>query len=128
MLEKDPASWQDETLGDKFVLFFKSFLAKIEKKELNNYFIKKQNLLLKFPSHKIAQAHAKVFRINENIVPHLLQAVKSLQYDKGFYPTLDCDFLIEILTTDIALKLVLPNMLTLKRQNSLESKKSDKSK
>ena len=32
MLEKDPASWQDETLGDKFVLFFKSFLAKIEKK------------------------------------------------------------------------------------------------
>ena len=128
MLEKDPASWQDETLGDKFVLFFKSFLAKIEKKELNNYFIKKQNLLLKFPKHKIAQAHAKLFRINENIVPHLLQAVKNLQYDKGFYPTLDYDFLIEILTTDIALKLVLPKMLTLTRQTSLESKKSDKSK
>ena len=61
-------------------------------------------------------------------VPHLLQSVKNLQYDKGFYPTLDCDFLIEILTTDIALKLVLPTMLTLTRQTSLESKRSDKSK
>ena len=71
MLEKDPASWQDETLGDKFVLFFKSFLAKIEKKELNNYFIKKQNLLLKYPKHEIAQAHAKLFRINENIGKNL---------------------------------------------------------
>ena len=84
-------------------------------------------LLLKLPKHQIAAAHAKLFRINENIVPHLLQAVKKLQYDKGFYPTLDCDFLVEILTTDIALKLVLPKMLTLTRQSSLESKKSDKS-
>ena len=128
MLEKDPASWQDETLGDKFVLFFKSFLAKVEKKELNNYFIKKQNLLLKMPKHEIAQAHAKLFRMNENLVPHLLQAVKKLHYDKGFYPMFDCDFLIEILTTDIALKLVLPNMLGLERRNSLESRKSNKSK
>ena len=126
MLEKDPASWQDENLGDKFVLFFKSFLAKVEKKELNNYFIKKQNLLLKMPKHEVAQAHAKLFRINENIVPYLLQAVKKLQYDKGFYPMLDCDFLIEILTTDIALKLVLPKMLAISptRRSSLESEKS----
>ena len=128
MLEKDPASWQDETLGDKFVLFFKSFLAKIEKKELNNYFIKKQNLLLKIPNHEIAQAHAKLYRINENLVPHLLQVVKRLQNDKGFYPMLDCDSLIEILTTEVALKLVMPDLLALTRRSSLESKKSSKSK
>ena len=128
MLEKDPASWQDETLGDKFVLFFKSFLAKIEKKELNNYFIKKQNLLLKIPNHEIAQAHAKLYRINENLVPHLLQVVKRLQNDKGFYPMLDCDSLIEILTTEVALKLVMPGLLDLARRSSLESKKSSKSK
>ena len=78
------------------------------------------------PKHEVAQAHAKLFRINENIVPYLLQAVKKLQYDKGFYPMLDCDFLIEILTTDIALKLVLPKMLAISptRRSSLESEKS----
>ena len=126
MLEKDPASWQDETLGDKFSLFFKGFLGRIERKELSNYFIKKQNMLDKLPNHRLAQAHAQLFRINENIVPYLLQGVKHLQYDKGFYPSLDCDHLIKILTTDIALKLVLPKMLITKRQNSLESKKSSK--
>ena len=125
MLEEDPATWQDETLGDKFRLFFKSFMVRLQKKELPSYFIKKQNLLSKLPKHKIAEAHAKVFRIQENIVPYLLQAVKILHYDKGFFPSLDCDFLIQILTTDNAIKLILPKLL---RQNSMESMRSHQSK
>ncbi len=129
MMERDPASWQDETLGDKFVRFFKSLLLRIEKKEFNNYFIRKQNMLLRLPSHAIAKAHAILFKIHENIVPNLLQAVTGLQYSKGFYPILDCDHLIQILTTDIALKLVLPKMLMTSRQSSIDSssKKSLKS-
>ena len=98
MLEKDPASWQDETLGDKFVLFVKTLLSKLEKKELQNYFIKKENLLQQLAKHKLAEAHAKLFRINENIVPHLLQAVHNLQcLDRSFYPLLNIDSLIQIL-------------------------------
>ena len=126
MLEKDPASWQDETLGDKLISFFKTLLSKVEKKELPNYFIKKQNLLLKLPQHKLGEAHAKVFRINENIVPHLMEAVKSLHYDRSFYPALDCDRLVQIISMDNSLKLLLQpsKPLMTRRQQSMDSLQS----
>ena len=128
MLEKDPASWQDETLGDKLTAFFKTFLSKLEKKELPNYFIKKQNLLLKLPKHKVGEAHAKVFILNENIVPHLIHAVKNLRYtaaDRSFYPALDCHRLIEIISTDNSLHLVIPRSLTTSaRKLSVDSQRS----
>ena len=129
MLEKDPASWQDETLGDKFALFVKTFLSRLEKKELHNYFIKKENMLQRLPKHKLAEAHAKLFRINENVVPHLLQAVNDLQImDKGFYPILNIENLVQILTTDISLKLILPHILTTQMSSAASVASSKKSK
>jgi hypothetical protein len=111
MVEEAPANWQDETLGDKLMEMFKVLLTLLAKKKLSNYFIRKQNMFDAVPKHKLAKAHERLFRINENIVPHLIQAVKYLQSDKGFYPPLDSDRLIEILTVENVLTLVLPPML-----------------
>ena len=41
------------------------------------------------PKHKLRKAQEKFFRLNENIVPHLISALKNLQYNKGFYPVPD---------------------------------------
>ena len=123
MLERDPASWQDETLGDKFVAYFKRLLTKVEKKDLPNYFIKKDNMALHLPKHKIAEAHARIFRIQENLVPHLIDAVMRLQNDGGFYPALDCEGLIEIISTENPILLVLPQTIsnTYRQKQSVDS-------
>ena len=41
------------------------------------------------PKHKLRKAQEKFFRLRENIVPHLMAAIKNLQYTKGFYPMPD---------------------------------------
>jgi hypothetical protein len=41
------------------------------------------------PKHKLRKAQEKFYRLNENIVPHLIKALKNLQYSKGFYPMPD---------------------------------------
>ena len=41
------------------------------------------------PKHKLRKAQEKFYRLNENMVPHLIAAFKSLQYNKGFYPMPD---------------------------------------
>ena len=112
MLERDPASWQDEILGDKFMAYFKRLLNKVEKKDLPNYFVRKDNMATHLPKHKIAEAHARIFRIYENMVPHLIDAVMRLQNDRGFYPSLDCEGLIEIITTENPILLVLPQTIS----------------
>ena len=38
---------------------------------------------------KLRKAQEKFFRLRENIVPHLMAAIKNLQYTKGFYPMPD---------------------------------------
>lgn len=120
MLEEDPASWQDELLGDKLILFFKKLEKKVQRKVMNNYFLRKHNLLHKLPSHKVNLAHAQVFKMNENLVPYLLKAVQRLQYDKGFYPQLDCDKLADILSEKTEMELLPQHFLTA-RQHSFES-------
>ena len=67
MLEADPASWQDEFLGDKFTLFYERLLKKLEKRDFHNYFLRKQNFASDFSGHKLAQAQERIFRILENI-------------------------------------------------------------
>ena len=69
MLESDPASWQDELLGDKLMEFFQKMLKKLEKKDFPNYFLRKQNFVHELSGHKLAQAQERTFRIIENIVP-----------------------------------------------------------
>ena len=117
MLEADPASWQDELLGDKLMEFFQKMLKKLEKKDFPNYFLRKQNFVHELSGHKLAQAQERTFRIIENIVPYLIHAVKQLHYDSGFYPMLDIDGLVKILSTENPLSLVMPKMST----NSMES-------
>ena len=122
MLEADPASWQDELLGDKLMEFFQKMLKKLEKKDFPNYFLRKQNFVHELSGHKLAQAQERTFRIIENIVPYLIHAVKQLHYDSGFYPMLDIDGLVKILSIENPLSLVMPKMLERPMStNSMES-------
>ena len=53
-------------------------------------------------------------------MPYLIHAVKQLHYDPGFYPKLDTDDLLRILTVENPMALVMPQLL-MGRQKSWES-------
>jgi hypothetical protein len=48
-----------------------------------------QNLLSTLPNSKLRKTAERLYRVNETLVPHLIAAMKNLQYAKNFYPMPD---------------------------------------
>jgi hypothetical protein len=63
------------------------------------------------PKHKLRRAQERFTRLQENIVPHLMVAIKRLHYEKGFYPMPDMDRLYTILTATTTLGILNPALL-----------------
>ena len=105
MVEKSPADWQDENLGEKFSHFLRQMRTHLMKERLPNYFMYKHNMFRSVPRHKLRKAQEKFHRLHENLVPHLLLAMKHLQYEKNFYPMPDLDQLYQILSTKTTIQM-----------------------
>ena len=129
MVEKSPAGWTEEQLGAKLLQLIKDMKGHLMTKKLSHYFISKKNMfevrkvvswkistlfLLLFkaiPQHKLLKAHEKFHRLQENLVPFLMRAIKRLHIDKFFYPLPDVEELYNILTTRDTLAMLNPSLL-----------------
>ncbi len=83
--------WTEERLGDNLVLLLREMKASLKRQRLGNYFVSKENLFDSLPRHKLAHAHERFHRLQENPVPYLMVAIKRLHCDRGFYPLVDID-------------------------------------
>jgi hypothetical protein len=80
-------------------------------KNLPDYFIPKRNLCESTPRTHLLKVQEKLLRIRENLVMHMLLAVRNLRYvDASFYPVFDCKRLYHIITTDNLVTLLNPQL------------------
>lgn len=63
MVERNPARWPEEQLGDLLVNLLKEMRSALKRQRLQNYFLSKENLFDALPKHKLARAHEKFHRL-----------------------------------------------------------------
>lgn len=111
MVENSPLGWVDEQLGARLVQMIRELKARLQKERLPHYFLHNHDVFATLPKSKLKRAHEKFFRIDEQLVPHLMVALKRLHAEKTFYPMPDMDRLYTILTTDTLLSVINPDLM-----------------
>ena len=111
MVEKAPAGWIDEQLGEKIMQMIKDMKHHLRTSKMQHYFISKKNMFENIPKHRLLKAHEKFHRLQENLVPFLMIAIKQLQTEKFFFPLPDIEELYNILTTSDTLALLNPSLM-----------------
>jgi hypothetical protein len=93
------ANWPENHPGKILRKFLDSLYDKIKQMSLNDYFIEKRNLFESTPRKHMLPVQEKLLRMRENLVMHVLVALRNLRYiDSAFYPVLDYKKLYDIIT------------------------------
>ncbi len=111
LVEEFPAGWTDEGLASFLLNIAKKMRGHLTKERLPHYMIYKRNTFDTLPKSKIRTAQERFHRITENLVPHLMVAIRRLQYDaRNFYPVPDMIHLHSVLTSANTLLLINPSL------------------
>jgi hypothetical protein len=96
--ELNYANWPEERPGEILHFFLSKLYDAIMRKHLDDYFIEKRNLFESIPRTHLLKVQEKLLRIRENMVMHVLVALRNLRYiDTAFYPMLDYKKLYDII-------------------------------
>lgn len=99
--ERNYAAWPEDRPGETLRKLLEKLYEAIMRKDLPDYFIPRRNLFESTPRTHLLKVQEKLLRIRENLVMHMLLAVRNLHYvDRSFYPVFDCKRLYHIITTD----------------------------
>lgn len=91
-------NWPYDRPGEILLKFIDKLYDAIKNKRLEDYFIEKRNLFESTPRTHLLKVQEKLLRIKENLVMHVLLALRNLRYiDTAFYPVLDCKKLYDII-------------------------------
>lgn len=82
--ELNYAAWPEEYLGEALIRFLNSLLETIKRQRLSDYFLPKRNLFENIPERIMVELHKRIFRITENPVIHLMNALRNLSYSSSF--------------------------------------------
>jgi len=92
--------WPEDRPGEILLKFLEKLYDAIKNKHLEDYFIENRNLFESTPRTHLLKVQEKLLRIRENLVIHVLLAVRNLRYkDTAFYPVLDCKKLYDIIVS-----------------------------
>lgn len=92
------AEWPEDRPGQILQKFLDKLYDAIRRKHLEDYFIEKRNLFESTPRTHLLKVQEKLLRIKENLVMHVLIALRNLRYiDTAFYPVLDYKKLYDII-------------------------------
>jgi hypothetical protein len=92
------ANWPEDRPGEIMQHFLDKLYDAIMHKHLEDYFIEKRNLFESIPRTHLLKVQEKLKRIKENMVMHVLVALRNLHYiDTSFYPMLDYKKLYDII-------------------------------
>lgn len=109
--ERNYAAWPEDRPGETLRKLLEKLYDAIMQKNLPDYFIPKRNLFESTPRTHLLKVQEKLLRIRENLVMHMLLAVRNLRYvDASFYPVFDCKRLYHIITTDNLVTLLNPQL------------------
>jgi hypothetical protein len=90
--------WPEDRPGEILHKFLDKLYDAIRCKHLEDYFIEKRNLFESTPRTHMLKVQEKLLRIKENLVMHVLIALRNLRYiDTAFYPVLDYKKLYDII-------------------------------
>ena len=109
--EQDYANWQENRPGEILCKFLEKLYEAIMNKHLKDYFIERRNLFESTPRKHLFKVQEKLKRIKENLVMHMLLAVRNLRYVKSsFYPVFDYKKLYAIITCDNLVPILNPRL------------------
>lgn len=108
--ELNTIKWSEFNLGGNLMEFLRTFLQRVQTKNLPDFFLPKRNLFENVPENVITRLHENIFRILENPVMYVMRALKNVKFVKNFYPKLNMARLYTILTIDEPLALVNPSL------------------
>ncbi|XP_043597110.1 uncharacterized protein LOC122574072 [Bombus pyrosoma] len=113
MIEENanPSKWPDSRLGECLLMLLNSLYYNISQNEpkLNDYFIKSRNLFQRIPCEHLLHTQKQLKRITENPIMYVFHAMENIRYSNDFFPRLDYEMLLKILTAD-TLTLVNPKL------------------
>jgi hypothetical protein len=94
------AIWPEDRPGEILHKFLDKLYDAISHKHLEDYFIEKRNLFESTPRTHLLKVQEKLLRIKENLVMHVLIALRNVRYrDTAFYPVLDYKKLYDIIVS-----------------------------
>lgn len=113
MIEENdkPSKWPDYGTGECLLKLLNSLYHNISQNEpvLNDYFIKGRNLFRRIPCEHLLHTQKQLKRITENPIMYVFHAMENIQYRNDFFPRLDFEMLLRILTGE-TLTLVNPTL------------------
>jgi len=120
------ANWPEDRPGEILHHFLGKLYDAIMNRHLEDYFIEKRNLFESIPRTHLLKVQEKLLRIRENMVMHVLMALRNLRYiDSAFYPMLDYKKLYDII---ISHENLVPNPQTQQPMNKRITPKYKQSK
>lgn len=96
------SKWPDSRMGECLLTFLESLYHNISQNEpiLKDYFIKDRNLFQRVPCEHLLHTQKQLKRITENPVMYVFHAMENIQYSENFFPRLNFETLLQILTVD----------------------------
>lgn len=122
LCELNAIKWNEHNLGGNLMEFLRTFLQRVQTKNLPDFFLPKRNLFENVPETVITRLHENIFRILENPVMYVMRALKNVRFVRNFYPKLNMKRLYTILTISEPMALVNPSLY---QENELRKKLND---
>ncbi|KZC10489.1 Protein MB21D2 [Dufourea novaeangliae] len=97
-----PSKWPDNRMGDCLLSFLNSLYYCISQNEptLRDYFVRGRNLFQRVPYDHLLHTQKQLKRIIENPVMYVFHAMENIRHNENFFPRLDFETLLRILTAD----------------------------
>lgn len=132
MIEENdkPAKWPENGTGECLLKLLNSLYHNISQNEpiLKDYFIKDRNLFQRIPCEHLLHTQKQLKRITENPIMYVFHAMENIQYKNNFFPRLDFEQLLRILTGE-TLALINPRLnryISRKPQKNVNPDQEDK--
>ena len=116
-------NWKENQLGKALIEFLNLIYRSLKKSILPDFILKQRDLFESIPKGNLRKAQALLFKIQENLLMYVLQALRNIHYCDEFYPRLDFKRIHEIITIDNSLKLINPKLADLVDENIQEVNK-----
>ncbi|XP_053975543.1 uncharacterized protein LOC128874647 isoform X2 [Hylaeus volcanicus] len=104
MIEENdrPSKWPYNRMGECLLSLLDSMYHCISQNEptLRDYFVRDRNLFQRVPSDHLLHTQKQLKRITENPIMYVFHAMENIRYSENFFPRLDYDMLLRILTAD----------------------------
>ncbi|XP_014469207.1 PREDICTED: uncharacterized protein LOC106741587 [Dinoponera quadriceps] len=104
LIEEDdrPSRWPDNQTGQGLMKLLNSLYRSLSQNEptLPDYFIRDKNVFQRVPSDHLLHTQKQLKRIIENPVMYVFHAMENIRHSEKFFPRLDYEMLLKILTMD----------------------------